>query len=254
MDVAPPEDTAGLPDPTGCPPEVERASVCDELRHFPGTWEADGLGVEFCRSEMGKLSTPVRRFSMKEAARTTSGTFPETVEVRAGLSPYGVHLFIKVLNDPRVIVDREDLVKGDAVEVFLRGSHDRVLTGELDLDEGHHLVLTPPTATADGLAARYLRGKRGAPLADEQWHSIRVKGGWQIELHYPWTVLNNQPAPGQIMGFDIALDVRDDAGSARAIMHLQPVASSPPCDALSISPADPLCDARTWCLAKAYVP
>lgn len=254
-DFGPPEDTAGLPAPSECPPEVERVGVCDELRHFPGTWKADAVGDEFCRDETGKLATPLRRFSLKEAARTTGAGFPETVEVRAGLSAYGVHVFVKVMNDPRVIVDREDLLKGDAIELFLRGYHDRALTGELDVDQGHHLVLTPPTASAEGLAALYSKGKRGAPLADDQWHSRRVKGGWEIELHYPWKHLNdNQPAPGQVMGFDVAIDIADDGGRARAIMHLQPVTSSPSCDGLGIAPADPSCDARTWCLAKAYLP
>jgi hypothetical protein len=253
-DFGPPEDSNAFPPPSECPPEAERVNACDELRHFPGTWVVDGKGDEFCRSEMGKLATPVRRFSMKEAAKTTNAALPETVEVRAGLSPYGVHVFVKVLGDPRAIVDRDDLTKGDAIEIFVRGYHDRTLTGALDVDQAHHLVLTPPTATSEGLAARYLNGKRGAPLADERWQSRRVKGGWEVELHYSWADLdNNQPAVGMTIGFDIAIDIRDDAGSGRAIMHVQPVSASP-CDALSITPADPRCDDRTWCLAKAYVP
>lgn len=240
------EDTANLPEETRCPPESETMGACDELRHFPGTWEADGRGVEFCRrDDKGKLSTPGRRFSVKG--------FPETIEVRAGLSPYGVHVFVKVTNDPRVIVDRDDPLAGDAVEVFLRGNHDRTLTGALDADEGHHLVLTAPTALEAGMAARYSNKKRVGPLADEQWHSRRVRGGYEVELHYPWTTLGNQASPGMTMGFDVAVDVRDDGGSARAIMHLQPVASSPSCDAIG-SAIDPACDDRTWCLAKAYVP
>ena len=242
------EDTASLAAPTMCPPESERAAPCDELRHFPDRWDVDGEGSEFCRQEAGKPATPMRRFTAKEAARVTpaGATPPEQFVVRAGLSAFGVHVFVQVLGDPRVLIDRDDPIRGDAVEIFLRGSHDRTLTGALDLDEGHHLVLTPPTAAAEGVGARYLNGKRVGAVADEQWHSRRVRSGWEVELHYPWTVLKNQPSPGMTMGFDIAFDVRDDPGgeAVHVVMHLEPVATC----------MDPACDDRTWCLAKAYVP
>ncbi len=257
-----PEDSAAFPVPMQCPPQIEKAAPCDELRNFPGTFEADGDGREFCREESGKQSTPPRRFAIADADRTEPSPVParfaQKVEVRAGLSVYGVHVFVQVLGDPRVLVDRDDLVQGDAVEIFLRGSHDRTLTGALDVDEGHHLVFTPPSATAEGLGARYVNGKRGAPVADSAWHSRRVQGGFEIELHYPWTELNNQSSPGMTMGFDIAIDLKDDPTAVgrelRAVMHVTPVSSSESCSALGITPADPLCDDRTWCLAKAYVP
>lgn len=242
------EDTANLPTATTCPPESERAAPCDVLRNFPDRWEADGEGSEFCRKESGKLSTPPRRFTAKEAARVTpaGATPPEQFVVRAGISAFGVHVFVQVLGDPRVIVDRDEPTRGDAVEIFLRGRRDAMLTGALDLDEAHHLVLTPPSESASGLGARYLNGKRIGSVADEQWHSRRVRGGWEAELHYPWTVLGAQPSPGMTMGFDIAFDVRDDpAGEAvHVVMHLEPVGTC----------MDPSCDDRTWCLAKAYVP
>lgn len=233
----PAEDTANFPVPTPCPPESERQAPCDELRHFPGTWDVDGEGREFCRDEMGKLSTPMRRFASGDTQFV----------VRAGLSPYGVHVFVQVLNDRNVIVDRADPVRGDAVEIFLRGSHDRTLTGDLDVDQAHHLVLTPPTSTAEGVGFRYSNRKIVGPVADEQWHSRRVRDGWEVELHYPWTVLMNQSSPGMTMGFDIAIDLRDDPSRevVRTVMHIEPTDGG--CK-------DPACDDRTWCLAKAYVP
>lgn len=258
-----PEDSSAYPVPMTCPPQLEKAAPCDELREFPGVWEPDGDAREFCRDlTTGKQATPPRRFTVAEAARTSPSPAParfkQRFEVRAGLSAYGVHVFVQVLGDPRVLVDRDDLVQGDAVEIFLRGHHDRTLTGALDADEGHHLVLTPPSTSAEGLGARYVDGKRGAPLADSDWHSRRVQGGFEIELHYPWTLLKNQAAPGTTMGFDVAIDLKDDPTAKgrelRVLMHVTPVASSPSCAALSVSPADPFCDDRTWCLAKAYVP
>ena len=178
--------------------------------------------------------------------------------MRVGISPFGVHVFVQVLGDPRVLVDRDELTEGDAVEIFMRGTPGRMLTGELAADEALHVVLTPPSTTAEGLGAQYYEGKRGAPIADDRWHSRRVQGGYEVELHYPWTDLKNQSAPGMEMGFDVAIDVKDDPSAKgrelRALMHYQPVASSASCDALAISPPDPLCDDRTWCLAKAYVP
>lgn len=222
------EDTANLPPPTACPPESERQAPCDELREFQGRYEIDGEGSEFCRTlTTGKLSSPARPFG-----RAT---------VRAALSVEGVHVFVHVADD-RAVVDRADPVRGDAIEIFVRGSHDRTLTGALDADEAHHLVLTPPTAEAEGVGLRYLNRKPLAPINDAQWHSRRVRDGWEVELHYPWTVLGNQPSPGEVMGFDVALD-RDDG--PRTVMFLAPVAGS--C-------GDPACDDRTWCLVKAYVP
>jgi hypothetical protein len=258
-----PEDSAAFPVPTGCPPQAERQAACDVIRHFPGVWEVDGSGVEFCREEEGKQSTPPRRWTIAEAARTEPSPAPERftekVEVRVGISPYGMHVFVQVTGDPRVLVDRDDPVQGDAVEVFLRGTPPRALTGELAADDAVHLAMTPPSATAEGVGARYDAG-RAVPLRDDVWHSRRVRGGYEVELHYPWSELKdaNQSAPGRVLGFDVAIDIKDDPSAEgrelRAIMHVEPVASSPSCDAAKISPADPQCDDRTWCLAKAYVP
>jgi len=256
-----PEDSAAFPVPTGCPPQPETQAFCDEVRHFPGVWEVDGSGVEFCREEEGKQSTPPRRFTMSEAARTSPtpapARFTQKVEVRVGLSPFGVHVFVQVTGDPRVLVDRDDLVQGDAVEVFLRGTPTTELTGDLAADQAVHLVMTPPSETAAGLGAQYYQGKKAAPLRDDYFHTRRVRSGYEVELHYPWTELKNQSAPGTLMGFDVALDVKDDPSAKgrelRALMYAQPVSASASCDALMVSPADPFCDDRTWCLAKAYV-
>lgn len=259
-----PEDSADYPVPTACPPQAERQAVCDEVRHFPGVWEIDGSGVEFCREEDGKQSTPPRRWTIAEAARTepspAPASFTQKIEVRVGISPYGMHVFVQVTGDPRVLVDRDDPTQGDAVEVFLRGTPPRALTGDLAADDGIHLVMTPPSTAAEGVGVRYDGVTNTVPLRDDQWHSRRVRTGYEVELHLPWAELveANQSAPGQVLGFDVAIDVKDDPGAKgrelRAIMHVQPVSSSPSCDAAKITPADPKCDDRTWCLAKAYVP
>jgi hypothetical protein len=249
--VTPVEDTADLPIPTPCPPESERQQPCDELRHFPGTWDVDGEGREFCRiGDMGKLATPMRRWSFATAAKVTpaGAMMPEQIVVRAGLSSYGVHVFVQVLDDRNVIIDRVDPLKGDAVEIFLRGTHDRTLTGALDVDQAHHLVFTPPAAGAEGVGFRYLNNKPVGSVPDGDWHSRRVRDGWEVELHYPWKSLDdNQSAPGMTLGFDIAINLRDDPSreAERAVMHLEPTETG--CK-------DPSCDDRTWCLAKAYVP
>lgn len=255
----PVDDTADLPPQTSCAPSADSAGLCAELRDFNGAFALDGAGDEFCRAG---APLPPRRFTLSESARTSPFPAPsgltERFEVRAGIDAFGLHVFVQVLGDPRVVVDRADPTQGDAVEIFLRGNVARDLTGGLEADEAHHLVLSPPSATAPGVGFRYLGGVPKTPLSDSYWRSRRVKGGWEVELHYPWTVLQNQASPGMILGFDIALDLDDDPTHAgrdvRAIMHLEPVSSSPACAALSVDPADPFCDDRTWCLAKAYIP
>jgi hypothetical protein len=259
-----PEDSEAFPVPTGCPPQPEKQAACDVIRHFPGVWDVDGSGVEFCREEDGKQSTPPRRWAIADAARTEPAPAPERftqkIEVRVGISPYGMHVFVQVTGDPRVLVDRDDPVQGDAVEVFLRGTPPRDLTGDLAADDAVHLAMTPPSATAEGVGVRYDGVTKTVPLADDQWHSRRVRGGYEVELHYPWSELKdmNQSAPGQVLGFDVAIDIKDDPTAPgrelRAVMHIEPVASSPSCDSAKVTPADPRCDDRTWCLAKAYVP
>lgn len=255
------DDTAGLPAPTECPPAAETAGFCAELREFSGAYALDGAGDEFCREGDAGPRMPPRRFSVTESARTVPSPAPaghaEKFEVRAGLDAYGVHVFVQVLGDPRVIVNREDPMQGDAVEIFVRGNVDP-LVGSLETDQAQHLVLTPPTAAAEGVGWRYLGGVPKLPVAGSQWRSRRVKGGWEVELHQPWSDLKNQPSPGMVMGFDIAIDLDDDPTVAgrdvRVLMHVAPVAGSPSCAALGIGSADPLCDDRTWCLAKAYIP
>lgn len=248
------DDAAGLPDPMQCPPEVDRPAPCDPLRNFPGTWTIDGDAREFCRDEGGVLSTPPRRFAFKDAARVTPPDPPglaENVEVRAGLSAYGIHVFVQVLGDPRVLVNASDLVQGDAIELFLRG--DKAPTGKLSTDDAQHLVFTPPTATGAGYGAYYVDGKRAGAIPNEHWRTRRVKGGFELELAFPWTLLKNQPTPGSHVGFDVAIDLDDDptvAGrSARAIMTFESVTGATSCGS---APLDPACDDRTWCLARAY--
>lgn len=257
----PVDDTAGLPKPTQCPPAAETAGFCAELREFFGTYALDGAGDEFCREVDAGPRMPPRRFTVTESARTYPSPPPaglaEKFEVRAGLDAYGVHVFVQVLGDPRVIVDRDDPMQGDAVEIFVRGVVDP-LNGSLETDSAQHLVLTPPTPSAEGIGWRYLDGVPKVPIAGSQWRSRRVKGGWEVELHQPWTDVKNQPAPGMVMGFDIGIDLDDDptkpGRDVRVLMHVGPVASSASCSALGIASADPLCDDRTWCLAKAYIP
>lgn len=218
-------------------------------------------GVSSVARRKGRPATPSRRFLVSEAARTDPSPAPprfaQKVEVRAGISPYGFHVFVSVTGDPHVLVEREDLTQGDAVEIFVRGTPNRELTGDLAADEALHVVITPPTTTSEGLGAQYYEGKRAAPLRDDLFHSRRVRDGYEVELHYPWTELKNQSSPGMNLGFNVAIDVKDDPAATsrelRALMHVQPVASSPACDVLMISRADPLCDDRTWCFAKAYV-
>lgn len=248
-----------LPSPTSCPPSPDSAGFCAELRDFGGPFTLDGSGSEFCRTESTQL--PPRRFSVSSSARTwpsPAPAMPEKFEVRAGIDAVGVHVFVQVLGDPHVLVDRDDPMKGDAVEVFLRGALDRVLDGSLEADEAHHLVLSPPTEGAAGVGLRYLRGVPQSPVSASHWRSRRVRGGWEVEVHYPWTVLKNQASPGMVLGFDVVIDLADDptkpGRQVRAIMHLSPVASSPACEALTYASADPLCDDRSWCLAKAYIP
>lgn len=258
----PTEDTASLPTPTSCPLSPETAGFCAELRAFGGSFALDGKGDEFCREDDAGPRAPPRRFSVTEAARVEPSPPPaghaEKFEVRAGLDAYGVHVFVQVQGDRRVVVDRDDPVRGDAVEIFLRGRIDRELVGALDADEAQHLVLTPPTAAAEGVAWLYFKGKPKDPLDGSVWRSRRVQGGWEVELHQPWSSLKNQPSPGMVMGFDVALDLDDDDASpgreVRVLMHAAPVTSSPSCTELGITPADPSCDDRTFCLAKAYIP
>ncbi len=254
---------AETPPATDCPPNAKRANACDVLQAFPGAFVTDGRGDEFCSEDGGVPENPPRRFSVVEAGRTEPSPapagFPEKVEIRAGLDSYGVHVFVKIQDDPRILVDLANPVQGDAIEIYLRGTvTDRGLTGVHEDDDAHMIVITPPGETADGVAALYRGGVRRLAIAGELWHSRRVAGGWEAELHYPWTTLKNQAQPGMTVGFDVALDVKDDPAApgrqVRAYLFHQVVIDSPACTAVGSATGEPWCDDRTWCVAKAYLP
>lgn len=253
---------SGLPPPTRCKPSSVKALPCDVLPSFDGTVTLDGAGDEFCVQADGGPELPPRRFGVTDADFLAPSPAPaglaESVEIRAGLAADGVHVFVQVQNDPSVIVDLDDLVRGDAVEIYLRGHRNLPLNGDLESDDAQVLVIAPPTATTEARASFYVHGKRATSIPASYWRARRVAGGYELEVHYPWTELLNEPSPGMVIGFDVALDVKDDPSAPtrqlRAIMHYDAVADSPACKTYGFGAADPLCDDRTWCLAKAYVP
>lgn len=256
--------TEVLPPPTSCGASSSKANACDVLRFFPGIPVLDGAGDEFCDVDAGMAALPPRTFSLADADRTIPTTVPaglkQRVEVRAGLSSLGLHVFVHV-DDPSVVVDLGDYTQGDAIEIFFRGNKALPLNGDLETDEAQVIVIIPPTATTTARAAKWLRGKKSASVDGSQFAARRVTGGWEAELHYPWTEILNEATPGQVMGFDLALDVKDDPTApkraVRAIMHEETISGgSPPCETFGFGFAtpDPLCDDRLWCLIKAYVP
>jgi hypothetical protein len=245
--------------PTSCPIAAELAALCAELRAFDGPFVVDGLGDEFCRIRDGRPATPPRRFSIARASATDPSpppALPQQVEVRAGLSSFGAHVFVQVRGDPRVIVDRDDPTSADAVEIFLRGRRDE-LVGDLERDAALHLVIAPDDGGA-AIGLRYLEGRPRASLLSSSFAARRVSGGYEVELHLPWSEIGEAVSPGMLIGFDVAIDVKDDERApgrqARAYLHLEPLAGSAPCTALGAARPEPWCDSRTWCAAKAYVP
>ncbi len=251
-----------LPPPTTCGASSSKANSCDVLRFFGGTPVLDGAGDEFCDVDAGVAANPPRTFSLVDADRTIPSPVPagltQRVTARAGLSSFGLHVFVHV-DDPSVVVDLGDYTQGDAIEIFLRGNTALPLNGDLESDAAQVVVIIPPTATTSARAAKWLRGKKSASLDGSQFAARRVTGGWEAELHYPWSEILNEASPGQVMGFDLALDVKDDPTASkravRAIMHEETVTGgSPACDTFGFATIDPLCDDRLWCLAKAYVP
>ncbi len=240
------------PAPTSCT-DPSMTSFCAPIVGLVGAYAVDGLGTEYCASGVWS-----RGFEVKAAMRTTPSPVPakitERVVVRALLSSYGYHVHVAVLDDPRIVVDTSDYTQGDAVELFLRGA--KAATGDLVADQAVHVVVTPPTATSGPNAAYYVGGKKGAGLPGGAFAGRIVAGGWEVEVVLPWTTIKNEPAPGDKIGFDVAVDVKDDpslsAREVRAIMSYEAVASSPTCSALG-TPADPACDDRTWCAPVAYL-
>jgi hypothetical protein len=265
-DAAPETDDATelLPPPTSCGPTSTKANACDVLRFFGATPVLDGKGDEFCDVDAGVPANPPRTFSLKDADRTIPATVPagltQRAEVRAGLSSFGLHVFVHV-DDPSVVVDLADYTQGDAIEIFFRGNKALPLNGDLETDQAQVVVIIPPTKATSARAAKWLRGKKSASLDGSQFAARRVTGGWEAELHLPWSDILNEASPGQVMGFDLALDVKDDPSAktraVRAIMHEETITGgSPPCETFGFGFAtpDPLCDDRLWCLSKAYVP
>lgn len=240
------------PAPTSCT-DPSMTSFCAPIVGLVGAYAVDGLGTEYCASGVWS-----RGFEVKAAMRTTPSPVPakitERVVVRALLSSFGYHVHVAVLDDPRIVVDTSDYTQGDAVELFLRGA--KPATGDLVADQAVHVVVTPPTATSGPNAAFYVGGKKGAGLPGAAFAGRLVAGGYEVEVVLPWTTIKNEPAPGDKIGFDVAVDVKDDpalsAREVRAIMAFETVTSSPTCSALGKA-ADPACDDRTWCAPVAYL-
>jgi len=240
------------PAPTTCT-DPSMTSFCAPIVGLVGAYAVDALGTEYCASGVWS-----RGFEVKAAMRTTPSPVPakitERVVVRALLSSFGFHVHVAVLDDPRIVVDTSDYTQGDAVELFLRGA--KAATGDLVADDALHVVVTPPTATSGPNAAFYVGGKKGAGLPGGAFAGRLVQGGWEVEVVLPWTTIKNEPAPGDKIGFDVAVDLKDDpalsAREVRAIMDFETVASSPTCAALGKA-ADPACDDRTWCAPVAYL-
>ncbi|GAC1393306.1 MAG: hypothetical protein NVSMB47_00340 [Polyangiales bacterium] len=239
------------PPPTRCAPETT-TSACDVVLDLPGgTVVLDGAGDEFCAAKI-----PARTFTVEGAAHTQPAPPPagltQRVAVRAGLSAYGFHVHVQVLDDPRIVVSQPDLARGDAVEIFLRGAFPSALTGELAHDHALHVVLVPPSAGSGADAAIYDGESRGGALDPALWAARLVDGGYEVELRVPWTMLGDQPVPGSHVGLDVAVDVKDDPAAtsraARALLEDVSLPSSTSC-AGAIQPS---CDDRTWCLAPAY--
>lgn len=250
-----PPDAPKLPPPTSCP-DTTWVSGCSPVLNIGGTGSispvVDAEGKEFCavgiRSRgMYVVSAP------KSSPITVPASFKQKILVRAALGSAAFYVHVTVLDDPRILVDTKDLVQGDAVEIFLRGN--KAATGSLVTDGARHIVIAPPSATTAVMAWYYVDGKHSTDVDAAQYAGRRVDGGYEVELHLPWTVLGNQPAPGEKVGFDVALDIRDDVGATgrevRAILQYTAVSPSPTCTAFGS--IDPACDDRTWCLANAYL-
>ena len=235
------------PDPTTCAP-LAPALACATLSEVlaPDLEILDGKGDELC-----DLAPRTFSAAKGEHRRPTTTDAPQQVTVRVGVSARGVHFHVQVLDDPWLVV-KDDLVSGDAIEIFVRGVHDPI-TGKLTSDGGRHFVFVPPTSgrPADGREVRS-DGTYGALSAS--FFGIRgVRSGYEVELRLPWTDLGGQPSPGSSMGFDVGIDVSDDEAMPRRVqsfLHYQSPTAATTCTATTT--AEPSCDDRTWCEAFAY--
>lgn len=236
------------PPPTKCP-AITEAAACATIGEMPSPdlEVLDGNGEELC-------ALAPRRFAVNEGQhRKPTGTSdaPQQVVVRVGVSARGVHFHVQVLVDPWIVV-QDDLVQGDAVEIFVRGVHDPI-TGKLTTDGGRHYVFVPPTGgrPADGREIRP-DGTYG-PLSGAFYGIRAVEGGYEVEMRLPWTDLGGQPAPGDAMAFDVGIDVSDDEKIPRRLqsfLYYQAPTGATTCTTTSV--AEPSCDTRTWCEAFAY--
>ncbi len=233
--------------PTVCPARAA-LSPCAPIEELlvPDSEVVDGKGDDLC------VLSP-REFSARAGAHRTPATseVPARVVLRVGISARGIHLHAQVLDDPHLLVE-DDPVTGDAIEIFLRGVVDP-LTGALAADGGRHVVLAAPGSGHAPFGALVSAGKYGAlPF---RFASRIVAGGYEVEMVAEWTDLPGQPAPGQSMGFDFAVDVKDDPAHTsrdlQSFLYFQALTSGPtPCS--SVSAAAPSCDDRTWCTLYAY--
>lgn len=244
--VADGADAAALPDPTDCGPHSS-VSACAPSPSFSGLHLLEGEGDEFCG-----MATRGYLVNDGEQKIPASASAPERVVVYLATDPNGVHGYVGVFDDPKILVGgTHDLLAGDAVEVFLHGHHDAGVTGALDADQAVHVVIAPPTSTRSARAAYYKNDVYDSDVDGASFGARMCKGGYEVEFVIPWTKIPGEPPAGLSYGFDLAVDVRDLPASTgrelRSFFKVQPV---PTPVAACGGTAEPYCDDRTWCSVK----
>jgi hypothetical protein len=238
------------PAPTSCTGGGAPRAACSTLEGGMPGFVLDGKGDDFC-------SVGPRNWSAKSSPLIlpSGATPPETVSVRAAVDSYGFRVFVQVLNDPDIIPSRSsDLLDGDAVEIYLRG-HRASLDGQ-STDEAMVVVVSPPSV--DGgtspRAAIYQNDVQAG--AYSTFAAVIVEGGYQVELYAPWSAVPDQPAVGDTVGFDVAIDVADDpsTGTRQARSFMARETPSMSMGTLCMTTYGPWCDDRAMCLANAYSP
>jgi hypothetical protein len=248
-----PADTA--PVKPSCPGGGAGGDACARIPRFAGVQKVDGSGDELCALS---LTTFDKRTAAFNSPDPPPADVDPRVEVRAGWSAEGLHLHVHVIDARVVVVPPEGKVLhfGDSIEVYAAGFVPTAGDYDDKTDVGAVHVIVAPPGPAIGTRA-YLYTSRydflPAALSPSSFAGRLVDDGYEIELRLPWTLLTRGtfPKAGESIGFDLSVNAKDDPSrpqrSLQSTLGYRTVAV-PAESCTEVTPAQPYCDDRTWCV------
>jgi hypothetical protein len=253
------EREAAAPDAAACD-LPSGGEPCAFIARLAGEQVLDGRDDEFCgiaeRVFVGAkgVAASVEGTAVDAAPSGVEGT----AHLRVAWSARGLHVFARVDKSSVITAPPGGQVYiYDALEVFAAGSSN--LTGPYGgvpgTDRGAvHVIVAPPSSGAPGQASLFqVGGNKVADLLPSQFAVVLVPSGFAVELALDWGILGlaAAPAPGALIAFDVALDLRfpADGGTERFQSYLGVIATTAPAPTACRADAvfAPFCDDRIWC-------